>query len=57
MLNNLIQKQELIDKIEDNIKKKYNEKNDKSIGFSFIGIELKDLKEDNNLKKKLTLIA
>ena len=55
MLNNLIQKQELIDKIEDNIKKKYNEKNDKSIGFSFIGIELKDLKEDNNLKKKIKI--
>ena len=55
MLNNLIQKQELIDKIEDNIKKKYNEKNDKSIGFSFIGIELKDLKEDNNLKKKINI--
>ncbi len=55
MLNNLIQKQELIDKIEDNIKKKYNEKKDKSIGFSFIGIELKDLKEDNNLKKKIKI--
>ena len=55
MLNNLIQKQELIDKIEDNIKKKYNEKNDKSIGFSFIGIELKDLKEDNNLKKNIKI--
>ena len=55
MLNNLNKKQELINKIEDNIKKQYSENNNKSIGFSFIGIDLKDIKDESRFKRKIKI--